>query len=190
MEVLKSPVATSERRSVSMSTIEPIYKGRVVDVRLERATLPNGVTVTLEVVRHPGAAAVVALDDQDQVVLVHQYRHAAGGFIWEIPAGKLDPDESPEQCARRELREETGFDLDELTRLGTIFTAPGFCDEQIHLFLARGLTPAAQQLDHDEVLRVERVRFRDALTMIRSGAIQDAKSIAGLFHAAARLGII
>lgn len=172
-----------------MSVVEHIYKGAIVDLRREQVTLPNGVTMMLEIVRHPGASAVVAVDDQLQVTLVRQYRYAANGFIWEIPAGKLDGGEAPEQCAARELREEAGIEAGELIHLGTILTAPGFCDEQIHLYLARRLSPVAQQLEHNEVLTVERVALRAALAMIRSGAIRDAKSIAGLYHATAVLGV-
>ncbi len=167
-----------------MSAVRSIYKGRIVDLRLEEVTLPNHVTITLEVVRHPGAAAVVAVDDERHVVLIHQFRHAADGFIWEIPAGKLDPGEEPMRCAARELGEEVGLRAAKLVHLGTIFTAPGFCDERIHLFLARHLTACEQQLDEDEILSIRRVPLGQALDMIRSGEIQDAKSIAGLFHAA------
>lgn len=167
--------------------IRQIYKGRVVDLRLETVTLPNQVTVTLEMIRHPGAAAIVPVHEDGSVTLVRQYRHAADGYIWEIPAGKLDAGEEPVCCAARELREEVGLKAGELLRLGVIFTAPGFCDERIHLFLARQLTATAQQLDEDEVLSVSRVPLPQALDMIRSGAIQDAKTIAGLYHAAAYL---
>jgi len=170
-----------------MSAGRHIYRGRIVDLRLEEVTLPNQVTVTLEIIRHPGAAAVVALDADGCVTLVHQFRHAAGGFIWEIPAGKLDPGEQPVQCAARELREEAGLVAGELIALGSILTAPGFCDERIHLFLARRLTTAAQRLDHDEVLSVSRVPLSEAIEMIRRGDIVDAKSIAGLHHAVAFL---
>jgi ADP-ribose pyrophosphatase len=172
-----------------MSVIRQIFKGQVLDVRLERATLPTGITLDLEMVRHPGAAAVVAVNANSEVTLLHQYRHATGGFIWEIPAGKLDDNESPEHCAARELQEEAGLQAGELIRLGAIFTAPGFCDEKIHLFLARNLSPVAQQLEADEVLTVERFSMHQALAMIRAGAIEDAKSIAGLHHAAVHLGI-
>lgn len=161
-----------------------IYKGRVVDLRLEAVTLPNHVTVTLELIRHPGAAAVVPLHDDDSVTLIHQYRHAAGGFIWEVPAGKLDGGEEPVCCAARELREEVGLLAGEVVQVGTIFTAPGFCDERIHLFVARGLTPTAQRLEADEVLSVSRMPLVRALRMVRSGEIQDAKTIAALYHAA------
>jgi ADP-ribose pyrophosphatase len=167
------------------ATITSIYKGRIIEVRREEVTLPNGVAVALDVVRHPGAAAVVALDGNEQVTLVHQFRHAAGGYIWEIPAGTLNGDESPAACAERELREEAGLAAREWVALGSILTAPGFCDERIFLFLARGLSPVPAQLDDDEVLSTARVPFTRALAMIRTGEIQDAKSIAGLHHAAA-----
>jgi ADP-ribose pyrophosphatase len=167
--------------------VRHIYQGRIVDLRLEEVTLPNDVTVTLEVVRHPGAAAIVAVDAEGCVTLIHQFRLAAGGFIWEIPAGKLDRGEAPASCAARELREEAGLVAGELTHLGSVLTAPGFCVERIHLFLARNLTSAPQQLDHDEVLSVSRVPLARALDMIRTGEIQDAKTIAGLYHAATHL---
>jgi ADP-ribose pyrophosphatase len=165
-----------------------IYKGSVVDLRIEEVTLPNQVTISLEMIRHPGAAAVVPIDDAGEVTLIRQFRHAAGGFIWEIPAGKLDPDEAPVACAARELREETGLIAAELLHLGSILTAPGFCDERIYLFLAQGLTPAPQRLDPDEVLTVTRLPLARALEMIRCGEIEDAKTIAGLHHAATHLG--
>jgi ADP-ribose pyrophosphatase len=168
----------------AMSAAKQIYKGRIVDLRLEEVTLPNQVTVTLETIRHPGAAAIAAVDDAGMVTLIRQFRHAAGGFIWEIPAGKLDPGEAPAACAARELREEAGLVAAEIIPLGSVLTAPGFCDERIHLFLARGLAPAEQQLDADEVLSVTTVALSRALTMIRAGDIEDAKTIAGLFHAA------
>ncbi len=173
------------RRSVGVT--QHIYKGRIVDLRLEEVTLPNQVTVTLEVIRHPGAAAVVAVDSDGSVTLIRQYRHAAGGYIWEIPAGKLDPGEEPIRCAARELREEVGLVAGELVPLGSILTAPGFCDERIHLFLARHLTSAPQQLDDDEVLTVSRMPLAAAVAMIHRGEILDAKSIAGLHQATAYL---
>jgi len=167
--------------------VRQIYKGHIVDLRLEDVTLPNRLSVTLEVIRHPGAAAIVAVDAQLEVTLIHQYRHAAGGFIWEIPAGKLDAGEAPERCAVRELQEEVGLAARDWVHLGSILTAPGFCDERIHLFLARGLSAARQQLDPDEVLTISRVPLTRAMDMVRAGEIQDAKSIAGLHLAADRL---
>ncbi len=164
-----------------------IYRGRIVWLRLEEVTLPNGLTIELEVVRHAGASAIVPLDESGQVTLIHQFRYAAGGYIWEIPAGILKPGEAPHACAARELREEVGLTAAELTPLGSVLTAPGFCDERIHLFLARQLSPAPQELDADEVLSVRSMPLAEALSMVQSGAIDDAKTIAGLTRAAARI---
>src|SRR5262245_10587280 len=133
--------------------VRQIYTGRVVDLRVERVTLPNGTAIDLELMHHRGAAAVVATDDAGQVVLIRQYRHAAGGYLWELPAGGLQPpDEPPATCAARELREEAGLTADRLRSLGYIFTTPGFCDERIFLFLAEGLHETAHAHDADEVI--------------------------------------
>ena len=168
-----------------------IYQGRIVDLRVERVTLPNGTVVDLELMHHVGAAAVAAADDAQRTVLIRQYRHAAGGYIWELPAGVLaSPEEPPAACAARELREEAGLVARELRALGTIFTTPGFCDERIHLFLARGLGDAPHAHEADEVItEIARVPLRDALGMIQRGEIVDGKTIAGLYLAAAALGI-
>jgi ADP-ribose pyrophosphatase len=157
-----------------------IYTGIVVNLNVDTVTLPNGVTVDLEVVRHPGAAAVVPLKDDDTVILIKQFRHAAGGFIFEIPAGKLHPGEEPTVCATRELEEEVGYLPDRLELLSSIFTAPGFTDEVIHIYKATGLTVGRQQLDRDEVLEVIEMPLREAVRMIETGGIRDAKSIVGL----------
>jgi 8-oxo-dGTP pyrophosphatase MutT (NUDIX family) len=167
-----------------------IYKGRIVDLRLERVTLPNGTTVDLEVVRHPGASAVVAVDDRERVTLIRQFRHAAGGWVWELPAGVLEPGEAPEACAARELTEETGLRAAEIGPLGTIVTTPGFTDERIHIFLARRLTDGGHAHEADEVIaEIRPLPLRDALGMVQRGEIVDGKTIAGLYLAAARLGI-
>jgi ADP-ribose pyrophosphatase len=160
-----------------------VYSGRVVRLTVDTVRLPNGADVDLEVIRHPGAAAVVPLDWNGDVLLIRQYRHAAGGFIVEVPAGKLDGGEPPEACAARELIEEAGVEAGQIDRLGSILTTPGFTDEVIHLFLARDLAPAPQKLEADEVLTVERVPLARALAMCADGAIRDAKSICALFLA-------
>jgi ADP-ribose diphosphatase len=169
----------------------PIYKGRIVDLRVERVTLPNGAVVDLELMHHPGAAAVVAVDDAGRVTLIRQYRYAAAGYIWELPAGVLHgPAERPAACAARELREEVGLEAGEVVPLGTILTTPGFCDERIHLFLARGLRQTESAHDADEVIaEIRRIPLTDALAMIRRGEIVDAKTIAGLHLAGAALGV-
>jgi ADP-ribose pyrophosphatase len=157
-----------------------IYKGKVVTLNVDAVTLPNGVTVDLEVVRHPGAAAVVPLKENGTVVLIRQFRHAAGGFIYEIPAGKLHPGENPLHCAARELEEEIGYRAASFELLSSIFTAPGFTDEVIHIFKATGLRPGRQQLDRDEVLEVTEMPLEEAIKRIQDGAIRDAKTIVGL----------
>lgn len=168
-----------------------IYKGRILDVRTEDVRLPNGVDVELELIRHIGASAVVPVDDDLRVALIRQYRHAAGGFLWEIPAGLLDAkDEAPAACAARELQEETGLTARELTPLGSYRPTPGYSDEIVHLFLARGLTSGAHDRGTDEVIEEMRwMPVRDGLQMILAGEIADGKTVAGLFWAAARLGV-
>lgn len=162
-----------------MST-KNIYKGNVVALNIDTVTLPNGATVELEMVRHPGAAAIVPVKDDGTVILIRQFRHAAGGFIIEIPAGKLHPGEAPKVCAARELEEEIGYKAGTLELLSSIFTAPGFTDEVIHIYKATNLYHGTQQLDRDEVLDVMEMSLDRAIEMIREGAIRDAKTIVGL----------
>ena len=157
-----------------------IYKGRVVTLNIETVALPNGVTVDLETIRHPGASAVVPLKDDGTVVLIRQFRHAAGGFIYEIPAGKLNPGEDPLSCAARELEEEIGYRASSFTLLSSILTAPGFADEVIHVYKATGLIPGRQQLDRDEVLEVIEMPLAEAIRKIEDGTIRDSKTIVGL----------
>jgi ADP-ribose pyrophosphatase len=157
-----------------------IYKGKVVTLNLETVELPNGVTAELEVVRHPGAVAIVPMKDDQTVILVRQFRHAAGGFLYEIPAGTLHPGEGPTSCAARELEEEVGYRASSLQLLTSIFTAPGFADEVIHIFKGTGLTPGQQNLDHDEVLDIVELSLEKAIAQIRDGTIRDGKTIVGL----------
>ncbi len=157
-----------------------IYSGKVVTLNVDTVLLPNGVTVELETIRHPGAAAVVPLKDDHTVVLIRQFRHAAGGYIYEIPAGKLHPGEDPLDCASRELEEEIGYRASAFLLLSSILTAPGFADEVIHVYQATGLTKGQQQLDRDEVLEVVEMPLKEAMRNIETGAIRDAKTIVGL----------
>ena len=157
-----------------------IYRGRVVTLNLETVTLPNGATIELEVIRHQGAAAAVPLTDDGNVLLIRQYRHAAGGYIYEIPAGKIDPGEEPLACAAREVEEEIGRRASSIAPMLSFFTTPGFTDEVIHLFLATGLTPGTQSLEHDEVLEVAEMPLEQAIRHIADGTIRDAKTIIGL----------
>ncbi|MBI4715867.1 MAG: NUDIX hydrolase [Nitrospirae bacterium] len=162
-------------------TRKEIYNGKVVHLSVDEVVLPNGQTTALEMIRHPGASAVVPLKADGRVVLIHQYRYAAGGYIYEIPAGKLTPGEPPETCALREVEEEVGYKVGKLERLTTILTTPGFTDEAIHLFLATDLSPSVQSLDHDEILEVVEWPFEAVMAKIRDGTIRDAKTIVALY---------
>jgi ADP-ribose pyrophosphatase len=171
-----------------MSNVRDIYRGHLVHLTAETVRLPNGHEMELEIVRHPGASAVAAIDEHGAVTLLRQYRHAVGGYLWEVPAGKLDPGESPERCAERELREEAGVAAGRLERTGSIVTCPGFCDEVIHLFLATQLTRVPPARGADEVIEdVRAVPLAEAIAMVASGEIRDSKTIAALFHAQLRL---
>ena len=165
----------------------PVYTGRVVALSVDDVRLPNGNVCALETIRHPGASAVVPVDRDGRVWLVRQYRWATGGFLLEVPAGKLDHGEPPETCARREVEEETGFRVGEIAPLGWIWTTPGFSDERIWLWLATGLEPARQDLQPDEVLTVEPVPLDEAVAMAIDGRIVDAKSVCALARAARQL---
>jgi ADP-ribose pyrophosphatase len=161
-----------------------VHQGRSITVYVE---LPNGHRVALDIVRHPGAAAVVPFASPTDVLLIRQYRYAAGGTIWEVPAGKLDG-QTPEACAARELEEEAGRRAGRLEHLASILTTPGFTDEVIHLFAAFDLEPVAQRLEHDEVIEVVQVPLAEALARVWSGELRDAKSALALLHAARRVG--
>lgn len=154
-----------------------------MDLGIETVHLPDGRTVDLEVIRHPGGAAAVAVDGQGRVCLIRQYRHAAGGWIWEVPAGKLDPGEEPFTTAERELVEEAGLTAGRWTDLGSIFSTPGFCDEVLYLYLARDLAEVPRQLDEHELIEVHWVPLADAVARALSGELRDAKTVVALLRA-------
>jgi len=157
-----------------------IYKGKIVDLSVETVTLPNGATAELEIITHPGAAAVVPMLDEKTVILIRQYRHAVGGYIYEIPAGKLHPGEDPRDCAARELEEEIGYKVGTLEPLLNFMTTPGFTNEIIHIYLGKDLSPGTQDLGEDEVLEVLEVPLKKAIEQINDGTIRDGKTIIGL----------
>ena len=158
-----------------------IYHGRIVDLELEQVRLPNGEECEFEIVRHPGGAAVVALNDAGQICLLRQYRHAIGGWIWELPAGKIDNAEDPLETARRELLEEAGVRAEVLRPLGRIVSSPGVFDEIVYVFVAQELRPCEQQAEPHEVFEVHWLPLTQAMAMARRGEIEDAKTLAGLF---------
>jgi ADP-ribose pyrophosphatase len=157
-----------------------MYSGKVLKLDLDTVALPNGRTTDLEILRHPGASAIVPLKEDGRVVLIRQLRHAAGGFIYEIPAGKLDPQEDPKDCASRELEEEVGYRAGFLDLLTSIWTAPGFTDEVIHIYKGMNLEKGTQALDQDEVLEIVEWPLEEAMARIQDGTIRDAKTIIGL----------
>ena len=172
---------------MSDSSDEDVLYGFKVHVTTDRVDLPNGRTVMLDVVRHPGASAVVPFLSDDEVLLIRQHRHACNGPLLEVPAGKLDPGESPEACAARELEEEAGQRPGRLEKLGWIWTTPGFSDEKIYLFAAFDLEPVPQRTQADEIIEVVRMGLPEALELIWRGELNDAKSVIALLHAARRL---
>jgi ADP-ribose pyrophosphatase len=166
-----------------------VYAGRVLTVDVDAVQFPDGSRGELEIIRHPGAAAVVPLASDPAgpdptILMIRQYRYAAGGPVWEIPAGRLETGEPPEACARRELREEVGVAAGRLEPLTTIWTTPGFTDEAIHLFLAADLSASTQAREPDEFIEVVPQPLSQVLAGIRAGAIRDAKTIVGILYLA------
>ena len=163
---------------------ERLFSGRVIKIEKDTVTLPNGQETTREIVRHPGAVAIVAVRDEE-ILLVRQYRYAVASELLEIPAGKLDQGEEPAVCAERELREETGY-RGSLIPMGTYYTTPGFSDEVMHIFLARDLVWDPLHLDEDEFLEVSSMSLAEALEQARQGGFRDGKTALGILLAAAR----
>ena len=166
-----------------------IFSGKIVSLDVDQIKYPDGSPGEVEIIRHPGAAAILPFlsdpaGDDPQILLIRQYRYAADGYLYEIPAGKLDKDESPDHCAARELREETGCTAEKIEHLFTTFTTPGFTDEQIHIYMAVGLTQGESATEAHEFLEVERVTLSRALHMIQQGDIRDAKTALAILYAA------
>ncbi len=167
-----------------------IYTGRVVRLDVDTVRFPDGSTGQLDLIRHPGAAAIVPCGSDPPgadptILLIRQYRYATGGELWEIPAGTLDPGEDPEVCARRELLEETGVTAARLQRLTSIWTTPGFTNEVIHLYLATGLTMGEPSRERDEFIEVVPQPLSRVLALIRDGEIRDAKTVVAILYMAA-----
>jgi len=172
---------------VTLKRADVIHQGRIIRLEEHTVEFPDGSEGKLDVVRHPGAAAVVPfLDDptvrDPRVLLIRHFRHAAGGWLWEIPAGKLDAGEAahPERCAMRELQEETGYSADAVTHLLSIVTTPGFSDEVIHLYMATGLTKGAHAREADEFMELHEFPLSKVRKMIQDKEIKDGKSLVAL----------
>jgi len=170
-----------------------VYTGRIISLDVDKVRFPDGSVGSLELIRHPGACAVLPMlrpeDDDPEVLLIRQYRYAANGYLFEVPAGRLEDGESSADCALRELREETGYTAQRVEHLFTMFTTPGFTDEKIHLFLATGLTAGEAKREADEFLELVPTRLSAALAMVERSEIQDAKTALTILYAARfRLG--
>ena len=165
-----------------------IYEGRILSLRVDRVLLPNGRETTREVVEHPDCVAIVAMDSQDNVILVRQYRSPVGMVLLEIPAGGIEPGEQPLQSAIRELEEETGHTAGRMERLGGFYSSPGYSTEFLHLFLATELEPGPSRAQEDEIIEVVPIPLKQVRSLITSGELRDSKSIAGLFALSLHLG--
>lgn len=166
-----------------------VYSGKIVSLDVDTVRFPDGSTGDLEMIRHPGASAILPFlsdpkGEDPQILLIRQFRYAADGYVYEVPAGRLEPGEDPKECARRELLEETGCRAESVQYLTTIFTTPGFTDEKIHLFMATGVTAGSAQPESDEFVELQPRTLSQALRMIQAGEIQDAKTIVTILYAA------
>jgi ADP-ribose pyrophosphatase len=179
---------TSHKEQPEVLSSEDVYKGKLISV-VRDTVREAGKTYVREVVRHPGGAAVVAYFEDGTVALVRQYRHPTVRYVLELPAGKLDPGERPEETAARELEEEMGVVAGRLEQLSEFYTTPGFCAEKLWVFLATNLRETASRHEEDEIIEAVRLPFARALEMIASREIEDAKTIIGLLLAARRLGV-
>lgn len=161
---------------------QDIYQGRVINLRVDTIEVSDGNNVRREVVEHPGAVVLVPIDADGRVLWIRQYRYAVDRELLELPAGTLERDEAPEACAKRELAEETGFEAGDLEKLGTFYTAPGFCTEFMHAYAATGLRRASgHHADEDEEIEVEPLTIDESLSRIQAGDVVDAKSLAAFF---------
>lgn len=167
---------------LSISQFKVVYHGKVIELGIEHVELPNGERCELELIRHPGGAVAIAINANRQVCLLRQYRHATGGWLWELPGGRIEAGEAPLLSAQRELREEAGIEADDWQPVIETWTTPGFCNEKLYLFLATGLTQHDPHTEVDEVLEVHWIDLAQAMTMCASGEIVDAKTLIGLYR--------
>jgi ADP-ribose pyrophosphatase len=166
-----------------VSKAETVFTGRIIRLTVEQVNLPNGEQCKLEIVHHPGGAAVVALDADGRICLIHQYRYVAGGWLWELPAGKIDNREPPLETAQRELQEEAGVTAKDWQVLGKVHSSPGIFSEVIHLYLARDLQQVGHTPEPHEVFEIHWLPFEEAMAMAERGEITDGKTLIGLYRA-------
>lgn len=182
-------MSESEKSSPGRVSSRRAYSGKIISLDVDTVRFPDGSVGELEMIRHPGASAIVPfLSDpasaDPQVLLIRQYRYAAEGYLYEIPAGRLNPGEAPKDCALRELKEETGCTAGQVDHLFTMYTTPGFTDEKIHLFMATQLVAGETKHEADEFLELQPMLLSRALHMVEAGEIQDSKTALGILFAA------
>jgi ADP-ribose pyrophosphatase len=167
-----------------------VFQGKAFNVHRDQVRLPDGQVVRMDIVEHVGAVTILPVDDEGRIWFVRQYRHATGKALLELPAGMLEPDELPEACARREIREETGMAAGQIEKLGEFYLAPGYSTEYMHVYLAQQLHPSPLPGDQDEFLSVEQIPLEQVFELVKRGELQDAKSLAALLLASRRLAWI
>ena len=169
-------------------SVKNIFDGNIIKLRVETVELPDGKTATRELISHGGGVGIIAVDENGEVFMVSQYRIAAREMMMEIPAGKIDNGEEPLECGKRELIEETGYAAEEFTYLGTYYATPGYCEEKLHLYLARKLKFVGQHLDEGEFLNVKEYKLDDLCNMVMENKINDAKTAIAILKAKMILG--
>lgn len=182
-------LARKREKPADQISSQQLYKGKIFELDRDTVRFPDGSTAEFDIIRHPGASAIVPFlndpaGEEPQILLLRQYRYAAGGYLYEIPAGRLDEGESPAECAARELKEETGCTAEHFEPLTSVLTTPGFTDEVIHLFMATGLTHGEPNREADEFADVVIMRLSEALELIQKGEIVDTKTALGIMYAA------
>jgi ADP-ribose pyrophosphatase len=182
-------LARKQEKPADQISSQQLYKGKIFELDRDTVRFPDGSTAEFDIIRHPGASAIVPFlndpaGEEPQILLLRQYRYAAGGYLYEIPAGRLDEGESPAECAARELKEETGCTAEHFEPLTSVLTTPGFTDEVIHLFMATGLTHGEPNREADEFADVVIMRLSEALELVQKGEIVDTKTALGIMYAA------
>jgi ADP-ribose pyrophosphatase len=157
-----------------------IYEGKILKIKLDEVKLPNGYVTVREIVEHPNAIALIPINNNGKLIMINQYRHSAQEVLLEIPAGTMEKNETPDECAKRELLEETGYEAKELKKLFSCYLAPGYSTELIHIFLAKNLVYKGQETEADEQIKVVELSFKEALEKIKKGEVKDAKTICSL----------
>lgn len=175
-----------EEKTIQSQTI---FSGKIIRLQVDEVLLPNGKTSTREIVKHPGAVSVIAITNENKLVLVRQFRKPLEKTILELPAGKIEPGEDPIACAWRELEEETGYKAERMEHLVSFYTSPGFANEYLYVYCAKGLTKGETHPDQDEFVELVELTFAECLDRIRSGEICDAKTIVAIYYWQNQMGL-